>query len=193
MRKLLAAAAGIAALALGSTGANAAALVTSPGTLTPPASAFFGNAMSGLSTTTTNFNDSFAFTIGGSGSALTDAQVSTILLNGIQNVSFGVTAGCPGCGIFLDLNDAAHRFVQTQSDPIEQWALLAPLVLGPGPHTIFANGTVTGPTGSYSGTLNVQAAPSVPEPATWAMMLVGFAGVGMALRRSRRLHLAQLA
>ena len=28
--------------------------------------------------------------------------------------------------------------------------------------------------------------PSVPEPATWAMMLLGFGGVGTALRRSRR-------
>jgi len=27
---------------------------------------------------------------------------------------------------------------------------------------------------------------SVPEPATWAMMLVGFGGMGMALRRSRK-------
>jgi len=27
---------------------------------------------------------------------------------------------------------------------------------------------------------------SVPEPATWAMMLVGFGGIGMAMRRSRR-------
>jgi len=27
---------------------------------------------------------------------------------------------------------------------------------------------------------------SVPEPATWAMMLLGFGGMGMALRRSRR-------
>jgi hypothetical protein len=26
----------------------------------------------------------------------------------------------------------------------------------------------------------------VPEPATWAMMLFGFAGAGVALRRSRR-------
>jgi hypothetical protein len=26
----------------------------------------------------------------------------------------------------------------------------------------------------------------VPEPATWAMMLLGFGGIGMALRRSRR-------
>jgi hypothetical protein len=28
--------------------------------------------------------------------------------------------------------------------------------------------------------------PAVPEPATWGLMLLGFAGVGMALRRSRR-------
>ena len=27
---------------------------------------------------------------------------------------------------------------------------------------------------------------AVPEPATWGMMLLGFAGIGMALRRSRR-------
>ena len=28
--------------------------------------------------------------------------------------------------------------------------------------------------------------PPVPEPATWGMMLLGFAGTGMAMRRSRR-------
>jgi hypothetical protein len=28
--------------------------------------------------------------------------------------------------------------------------------------------------------------PPVPEPATWGMMLLGFAGMGMAMRRSRR-------
>jgi hypothetical protein len=32
----------------------------------------------------------------------------------------------------------------------------------------------------------VLATPAVPEPATWGMMLLGFAGMGMALRRSRR-------
>jgi len=28
--------------------------------------------------------------------------------------------------------------------------------------------------------------PGVPEPSTWAMMLIGFAGLGFAFRRSRR-------
>jgi len=34
---------------------------------------------------------------------------------------------------------------------------------------------------------------AVPEPATWAMMLVGFGGIGLAMRRRRRPALAQLA
>jgi hypothetical protein len=33
---------------------------------------------------------------------------------------------------------------------------------------------------------NPAGTPAVPEPATWAMMLLGFGGMGMALRRSRR-------
>jgi hypothetical protein len=39
--------------------------------------------------------------------------------------------------------------------------------------------------GSSSATLFTSAAP-VPEPATWALMLLGFGGMGMALRRGRR-------
>ena len=35
---------------------------------------------------------------------------------------------------------------------------------------------------------------AVPEPSTWAMMLLGFGAVGMALRRGRRnVPLAQVA
>ena len=32
--------------------------------------------------------------------------------------------------------------------------------------------------------------PPVPEPATWAMMLMGFGGIGMAMRRNRRRNAA---
>jgi hypothetical protein len=36
--------------------------------------------------------------------------------------------------------------------------------------------------------------PNVPEPATWAMMLVGFGGIGFAMRRNRKsMGLAQVA
>jgi hypothetical protein len=34
---------------------------------------------------------------------------------------------------------------------------------------------------------------AVPEPSTWAMMLLGFGGIGFAMRRRRKLPLAQLA
>jgi hypothetical protein len=34
---------------------------------------------------------------------------------------------------------------------------------------------------------------AVPEPATWGMMLLGFAGIGMAVRRQRKPALAQIA
>jgi len=40
---------------------------------------------------------------------------------------------------------------------------------------------------------NLPGTPPVPEPATWAMMLVGFAGIGVAMRRRRKPVLAQLA
>lgn len=45
---------------------------------------------------------------------------------------------------------------------------------------------------SISGTFTYLS-PSVPEPATWAMMLLGFGAVGFALRRRRKPVLAQAA
>ena len=50
--------------------------------------------------------------------------------------------------------------------------------------------TITGRTGANSlGTSNAflfATGGGVPEPTTWAMMLLGFGGIGMAMRRSRR-------
>jgi hypothetical protein len=41
-------------------------------------------------------------------------------------------------------------------------------------------------TDGWSNAVLYTATPAVPEPATWAMMLVGFAGIGAAMRRRRR-------
>ena len=50
-------------------------------------------------------------------------------------------------------------------------------------------------TGGYSDAVLYKATAAVPEPATWAMMLLGFAGIGATMRRRRRRQpvLAQIA
>ena len=55
--------------------------------------------------------------------------------------------------------------------------------------------TITGDnssTGSLGGTVTINAA-AVPEPGTWAMMLMGFGAAGFAMRRRRAPVLAQMA
>ena len=61
-----------------------------------------------------------------------------------------------------------------------------------GPQTLIVSGT-SGGNGSYSGTVSFEAAGGtlhgtggVPEPAAWALMIVGFGGVGASLRAHRR-------
>jgi hypothetical protein len=200
MRKFLyTAAAAVAALALSSTAANAVALVVSPApappgvSITPPATATFGNTFGGNGAppvaNNTAIHDVFTFTIQGLANTQTDAQLGTILLNGLQNVDFG----CATCSIFIDTNVATNTFnLVTGSNP-EVWALMNPITLTPGTHNLFVNGNITtGPTAGYSGTINFNLA-AVPEPATWGLMLLGFLGIGMAVRRSRSPVLAQVA
>jgi hypothetical protein len=50
--------------------------------------------------------------------------------------------------------------------------------------------------GSGGGTVSGNASflqSAVPEPATWALMLIGFGGIGVAMRRRRKPILAQVA
>jgi hypothetical protein len=70
----------------------------------------------------------------------------------------------------------------------ETWAL-APTLLSSGLHTLTVKGkeySTLRVAASYAGTLNIAA---VPEPATWAMMLVGFGLVSGAARRRRSVGL----
>ena len=63
--------------------------------------------------------------------------------------------------------------------------------LGSGQYTL----TITGDnndTGALEGSITINA-NAVPEPATWAMMLLGFGAVGFSMRRRRRPALVQIA
>jgi hypothetical protein len=192
MRKLLTTAAAAAAIAI-STSANAAIVITnpSPAVYTPPdTGGFIGEvapSAGATASTVTPFTDIFTFSIAGSPGS-TNAQVGTILLNGIQNINF--------TSITLDGNP----FTLTSAvGAAEQWACcgvggLSSVLLGVGTHNITLTGNLLGAAaGSYSGTLNIQTVPAVPEPATWAMMLLGFGATGLMIRRRRRPALAQLA
>jgi hypothetical protein len=59
-------------------------------------------------------------------------------------------------------------------------------------YTFQYNGTLA-TAGNVSGPASFYTLPAVPEPATWGMMLLGFAGMGLTLRRRRRPALAQIA
>jgi hypothetical protein len=86
--------------------------------------------------------------------------------------------------------DVSIPLYQTQFDPLTETWQLDPVFLTAGIHTIYVNGNLAA-NGSYVGNINVTT--SVPEPGTWAMLLLGFGAVGFALRRRRLPVLAQAA
>jgi len=194
MRNLLLSAVGAIAL-IGSATANAAVVVTvpSPPIFTPPTS---GGAIGQVSpsagataTTTTSFSDLFTFFV--NTSSQFSAQISNTSLgtNGQGNINFGniLVDGVGGLFTLVSLPGAA-----------ETWACCgvggsSTMFLSAGSHTITIPGTLTGNVlGTYAATVNFGATP-LPESATWAMMLLGFGGIGLALRRRRQPVLAQLA
>ena len=66
-------------------------------------------------------------------------------------------------------------------DPQQRWST-GEFILGPGSY-IVSGSVIVSPFGSGAGAIELGA---VPEPATWAMMLAGFGGLGAVLRRARR-------
>jgi len=168
--KFLTASAFAVALAAGASSANAAVtfdLIDS--------AALNLNGSEGFSATITDdlgaFEHSFEFTL--DGTSLTNATTGTVIL-GAKDIDF----------TSIDLDGTA--FTQVGSDPSgENWELLG-VVLGAGPHTITVKGAVQGfgstPGATYTGSLNIAA---IPEPGTWALMIMGFGGAGYMVRRRR--------
>jgi PEP-CTERM motif len=210
MRKLLLGLIGASALAI-SSAANAVVIL--PGApLTPgsdPSTSFLvsGNINSGPISATIGhtgiplgaFTDLFQFTIPqtgtGSGSitttvdvgdflGVTDLDITSVVVNGLTAIETlrdidGIICFAEGVGTC-----GATETFALSNVPIASGIL----------NTITVTGTSRG-LGSYGGNLTFSPAqtPGVPEPATWAMMLLGFGGIGWQFRRRRTATLPQFA
>jgi len=150
------------------------------------------------------FSDTFAFTIGlsgmgnigvGSGNITTGVNIANFL--GTQDLDI-TSILVNGVLASLQLQDANHNNCTVRdTNPLvgtcganEFWSANNVPITGGALNTIVVSGLSRG-MGSYGG--NLTFTPTVPEPATWAMMLLGFAGIGWQLRRRRNATLTQFA
>jgi hypothetical protein len=97
---------------------------------------------------------------------------STTGQDGFGNFNQGITNSAVGGTTlsFTVLNETIANLVLSTNPPGNTPALFAVDVSGPGGTGNIGGGVVAG----------------VPEPSTWAMMLLGFLGLGFAFRQSRR-------
>ena len=190
MRKLLMAAAGAVAIATASM-ASASVTVTASSGLNSPNPLTTAGAVQNFADGSSviqfgiqpvpnpTFNASFTFTN-------TIAGVYNVVL---QTSTTGVvfTSGA------LSGGSCAPSYCTIGGLPGTNLALPAPVYLAAATYTFAFGGNNSSTFQGSTLNGNVTITPAVPEAATWAMMLVGFGGIGLAMRRRRRPALAQIA
>ena len=168
--------AGAAVTVTGSTGLNA----PDPGNLTD-----FPNAIQTVGNTTTiNF---------GQNPVVNPNFSASFTLNNTANGNYTIELGTSDFGnvIFDTASLGSYMLTPTTADHHE--FILGSTFLAAGNYLF----TLTGHTpegvegGSFAGTVTIR--PAVPEPGTWALMILGVGAMGMTLRRRRRPAFAQVA
>jgi hypothetical protein len=124
----------------------------------------------------TNTYDFTFMIVGGPYQQLLQLQASAIA-NGIpQPVSFELFDGDPGSGVFV-AHSGGTATAATLSHKITAGDHFFEMKTLAAPPELVTGGLILTALGRSFG---------VPEPATWALTLVGFGGLGAALRRHRR-------
>lgn len=185
MRKLIASLALAAAVFAGSLAPSQAALVTNLGTVSGDAS--FSLAPLDPANTLGAFVDDYQFTLQ-TYSFLSTSGVTNAFIGGSQFVT----------GLYMSLYSGAAPGGSVLQGPIAaisvgslQVAGLPQYLLAPGTYYVEIGGSYSG-TPHFGATLalTAQVPPpgntgGVPEPSTWAMMVLGFLGLGLVAYRRR--------
>jgi hypothetical protein len=189
MRKSVLAMAGLAAMVLGApayadvTCEPGNCVITGTSTLAPAASftpsnvdaSYRGSISANMGNTVTSagaFSDTFNFllpTNGVGGGSLTTVAAS---FHGATDLDFTSV-----------LINGAAATISKSVNGIVEIAAGAGIMLSAGANSIVVNGISRG-NGSYGG--SIAFTPSVPETATWGMMILGFVGMGAAMRYRRK-------
>jgi hypothetical protein len=155
-----------------STLAPKASFIVTPGNVDAsyrgPISANFGNTV----TSKGNFTDTFNFLLPTSG--VGGGTVTTVAAKFHTATDLDFTS--------VLINGASAAIVKSANGIVE-FASSAGISLPGGMNSIVITGLSRG-NGSYGGSLSFT--PSVPETATWGMMLIGFVGMGAAMRYRRK-------
>ena len=168
MRKLALLASAFSAFALAAP-ASAANVILDPGaggTL----SGFFGQTVNASG----NFTSTFTFTVPTAGLASVGLVTTVEKLGSANNIDF-ISAFLNGTPLVLF----------TMGGTLIEFGGISDVAVNGGQNTITINGTSAG-NGSFAG--NISFSPSsAPEPATWAMLILGFGAVGYTIRRRQRI------
>jgi hypothetical protein len=137
------------------------------------ASGIYGDNNVGCAKSNCSFTRSFTFATP-AGFRLASATLSSVMTgtNAKTNINFSS----------VTLNGAQF---DTLSTGVVEFRNILNRVLVPGGTNLIEVSGITGGQGSFSGALSF-ASGAVPEPATWAMLILGFGVIGTALRRQRK-------
>ncbi|RYD25932.1 MAG: PEP-CTERM sorting domain-containing protein [Lysobacteraceae bacterium] len=110
------------------------------------------------------------------------ASAITLTLTGALTFQSVILNGTP-------LNLTVNQGQYTAATPIGGFPA------GANPQKLIVNGSFAKsdaqPSGRYSALVEFRATPAVPEPGTWALMILGFGVVGYAMRRRPSVRFAQ--